>query len=191
MLRSASSHYLALHIQFSITISGYARLCRVDAFIRKNICVGVDSPSGVWKHERKCSCGNGKQIRIMFVVEFWLNRPCALCTFIETRKGLNTRRFVELINFQTQQQSLSTRNEVHCRRRWPNVEFSGDCWKNGSYSPNFHLLAFLQRFFERKLRERWEIKGDAVSNTRIHLDSPFFVATSARNNFRRFRWWKR
>lgn len=53
MLRSASSHYLALHIQFSITISAYARLCRVDAFIWQNICVGVDSPSGIWKHERK------------------------------------------------------------------------------------------------------------------------------------------
>lgn len=53
MLRSASSHYLALHIQFSITISGHTRPCRVDAFIWENICVGVDSPSGIWKHERK------------------------------------------------------------------------------------------------------------------------------------------
>lgn len=53
MLRSASSHYLALHIQFSITISGHTRPCRVDAFIWKNICVGVDSPSGIWRHDRK------------------------------------------------------------------------------------------------------------------------------------------
>lgn len=41
-------------------------------------------------------------------------------------------------------------------------------------------LSSSEFFYKRKLWERWEIKGDAVSNTRIHLDSPFYVQQSLR-----------